>query len=368
MNLNFHNGLINAGMLSADNINQPRLAHWEHDVISNGDKWSDAIFDILELPVDTEPDHNIIFNAHREPYLGMMKAAVAKAYESGTPWDLELELLTVNRHAIWVRSYGSAVIENNVLVKVKGYLMDIDAYRSDSASHTLLKQQHKQLSSFTHILTHNLRNYAYNISMLTELVERDQLDAYNSSILDKIVSVSGSLTETIEQMSEIIKAKEDVIESEMLNFDEETQRVLDALVAEIELHNASIETDFVVPDILFPKLYLKSILMNLISNSIKYRKENERPEILISTYFDDDKSCLILEYQDNGIGIDLERHGDKIFGLFKTFTSRPGSNGVGLFLVKTQVESQGGYIVVESKPDIGTIFRIFFKPGMNGSE
>ncbi|MDB5146845.1 MAG: hypothetical protein JWQ57_865, partial [Mucilaginibacter sp.] len=41
---------------------------------------------------------------------------------------------------------------------------------------------------------------------------------------------------------------------------------------------------------------------------------------------------------------------------------RPGAHGVGLFLVKTQIESQGGYIVVESKPDVGTIFRVFFKP------
>ncbi|HEX8021632.1 HAMP domain-containing sensor histidine kinase [Mucilaginibacter sp.] len=367
MNLNFHNGLINAGVLSADNVNQPRLAHWEHDVISNVDSWSDAVFDILEIPINTTPDHNLIFGSYREPYLGMMKAAVAKAYESGISWDLELELLTANRHVIWVRSYGSAVIENDILVKVKGALMDIDAYRSNSVSHSLLKQQHKKLSSFTHILTHNLRNYAHNISMLTELVERDQLDAYNTGILDKIASVSGNLTETIEQMTEIVQANENVMESEILNFEAATQHVLNVLVAELDLHHASIETDYVVPDILFPKLYLNSILMNLISNSVKYKKETESPEILISTYFDGDKGCIILEYQDNGIGIDLERHGDKIFGLFKTFTNRPGSNGVGLFLVKTQVESQGGYIVAESKPNVGTIFRIFFKPKKNGN-
>lgn len=357
---------INIDVLNTDNIgNLPRVGNWEHDVINNLDIWSDKIFDILDIPINTKPDHELIFNCYRQPFLGMMTAAIAKAYKSGESWDLELELLTANRNIIWVRSYGNAIIENNILVKVKGTLMDIDAYRASETSHNLLKRQHNQLSNFTYILTHNLRNYANNISMLTELVERDHLDPYNADLLDKISLVSTNLTATIEQMAAIIKVNENVMESELLNFEEATQAALSVLTAELDLHSASVETDYTVPAISFPRLYLNSILMNLISNSLKYKKENEKPEILISTYFDESKDCIILEYQDNGIGIDLDRNGDKVFGLFKTFTDRPGGNGVGLFLVKAQVESQGGYIVVESKLDIGTIFRIFFKPGVN---
>lgn len=341
----------------------PRVGNWEYDVINNTVTWSDTIFDILELPYNTTPDNSLAFKFYQEPYQTMLKKAIAKAYQFGTPWDLELELVTANEKTIWVRSYGSAVIENDIIIKVKGILMDIDKYRTNETSFNLLKQRHKQLSSFTHVLTHNLRNHANNISLLTSLIDTDTLDEDNADLIEKISHVSNNLTTTIDHLSEIMKVNEDIVDSEFLNFGNCMQAVLSLLSAELDRHEVNIQTDFIVDGIHFPKLYLDSILMNLISNSIKYKKDTEQPEILISTYVDDEKNCVILEYQDNGIGIDLERHGDKIFGLYKTFTDRPGAHGVGLFLVKTQIESQGGYIVVESKPDVGTIFRIFFKPG-----
>jgi len=341
----------------------PREGSWEHDTVNHSDNWSDTIFDILDISNESRLDKSYLLSFFREPFLGALEAAITEASHSGTPWDLELELVTAKGKVIWVRFSGSVVIENDIVVKIRGNLVEIDKYRADETSHHLLKQRHQQLSGFTHILTHNLRTHAYNIMMLAGLADRNKLDAYHADLLDKITMVSDNLIATIEQISGVIKVNENVIESEVLRFEEITGNVLSVMRAELDVHEASIETDFIVPAVFFPRLYLDSILMNLISNSIKYRKEHEEPEVLISTYLDEEKNCVILEYQDNGIGIDLDRYGSKIFGLYKTFTHRPGAHGVGLFLVKTQIESQGGYIVVESKLDVGTIFRIFFKPG-----
>ena len=338
-----------------------RVGKWVYDVSTNLDIWSDAIFDILELPYDTKPDNSYSLTFYKEPYQGMLKRAIAKAQQFGTAWDLELELVTAKNNTIWVRSHGGAIVEKGFVVKVEGFLMNIDKYRANETSFDLLKQQHKQLNTFTHVLTHNLRNHANNISLLTSLIETDVLDEDNADLVNKIAHVSGNLNSTIDHLSEIIRVNENLVESELVSFEDSMNDVSSLLHAELEKNQVDVQIDFTVPTVVFPKLYLDSVLSNLITNSIKYKKDSESPVIFISTYHDDEEGCVILEYQDNGIGIDLTKHGDKIFGLYKTFTDRPGAHGVGLFLVKTQIESQGGYIFVESKPNVGTIFRVFFK-------
>ena len=350
-------------LVSGEFSYQPRTGNWELDIINRTDSWSDQIFDILELSCDTKMDHELFFGFFTKPYRGMLERAIYAAKQLGKPWELELELVTAMNRTIWVCSYGNAVIVDNKVLKLNGTFVDIDQYRSNASSFNVLKQRHKQLSGFTHILTHNLRNHANNISLLTALVDSDELSQDNAELINKIAQVSANLSATIEHLSEVMKVNENEMESESLEFATVLEAVKALLAPELEKNSARIETDFTVPVILFPKIYLESILMNLISNSVKYRQDLQSPEIVISTYMDIEKTGVVLEYQDNGIGIDLEKYGDRIFGLYKTFTDRPGAHGVGLFLVKTQVESQGGYIIVESKPGTGTIFRIYFNAG-----
>jgi signal transduction histidine kinase len=104
--------------------------------------------------------------------------------------------------------------------------------------------------------------------------------------------------------------------------------------------------------------YLESILLNLISNAIRYRHHERKPEITISSFLENGK--LVLQVSDNGIGIDLKRHGEKIFGMYKTFTNNPEARGIGLFITKNQIDAMGGRILVESEPNVGTVFKIYF--------
>ena len=96
---------------------------------------------------------------------------------------------------------------------------------------------------------------------------------------------------------------------------------------------------------------------NIISNSIRYKHPSRKPVININLV--EENNVKILEIADNGIGIDLARNGDKIFGMYKTFSNNADSRGIGLFITKNQIDAMGGSISVESELNKGTKFKIY---------
>ena len=105
--------------------------------------------------------------------------------------------------------------------------------------------------------------------------------------------------------------------------------------------------------------YLESIIFNFVINAIKYRSLDRAPKLSFRSKYIN--SFVMLEIQDNGLGIDLEKHGHKLFGMYKTFHKHKEARGIGLFITKNQIEAMGGKIEVESTPNIGTTFKIFLK-------
>jgi signal transduction histidine kinase len=104
--------------------------------------------------------------------------------------------------------------------------------------------------------------------------------------------------------------------------------------------------------------YLDSILMNFITNAVKFRDPKREPEIRISTSVNEDYT--ILRIADNGLGIDLKKHGSKLFGMYKTFHENAEARGIGLYITKNQVEAMEGKITTTSKVGKGTTFNIHF--------
>jgi signal transduction histidine kinase len=109
----------------------------------------------------------------------------------------------------------------------------------------------------------------------------------------------------------------------------------------------------------YNQLYLESIFMNLLSNAIKYRSPDRLLEVNISTSISRSGE-LLLTFRDNGMGIDLKRHRDKIFGLYQRFHVNTEGVGLGLFIVKAQINSMGGTIEIDSIVDDGSTFTINF--------
>jgi len=144
---------------------------------------------------------------------------------------------------------------------------------------------------------------------------------------------------------------------EIVNLSQLVHNIQSGIQNLIRKEKVQINTNFTeVNEIMTLKSYLHSIFYNLISNSIKYRKPDVNPIIEITSAKRNGK--LIITFKDNGTGIDLTKKGDEVFGLYKRFHQDIEGKGMGLFMVKAQVETLGGKISIMSETNKGTIFTI----------
>lgn len=225
---------------------------------------------------------------------------------------------------------------------------------------TELQEQNRQLDEFAHIISHNLRSPVGNIKALIGLLnEQSPIEEYQL-IFDKLRNVANNLGETMNELMETLKAKKNKdIEIVPIRFKDMLDKVLQSLEGDLISHEATVTYDFnAAPQVEYSRAYLESILQNLISNAIKYRSTKRKPYIHVTSVMS--KNRIQLRVHDNGLGIDLIKFGDKIFGLHKTFHQNKEARGVGLFLTKTQIEAMGGSISIESEVDKGTTFIITF--------
>lgn len=218
--------------------------------------------------------------------------------------------------------------------------------------------QNNRLLNFAHIVSHNLRNHAGNISMLLSLYDEEESDEDKEELLGHLKTASDRLTETIQDLNEIVAAQTKVDKNlKELNLKKYLDKIKEILTTEIIAQNVKIREN--IPEDLtieYNPAYLESILLNLLSNAIKYRHPERQPDIEIDAFADGDH--VIFKITDNGTGIDLEKHGDKLFGMYNTFHGNENAKGIGLFITKNQVESMGGKIEVESEVNKGTTFKL----------
>ncbi len=220
----------------------------------------------------------------------------------------------------------------------------------ETASVNLLNKIN-QLEELNHIIAHNLRGPAGNIKLLSE----DMGIFSDKEALTMIHDSSLSLLANLDMMVEIARIKLDKgVQYDTCNVKELVNGITQQLQGIIYQNNIKIVADFEVPEVSYPRMYLDSILYNLISNAIKYRTKDGQPVIEIATRMNNGRVQLMAK--DNGMGIDLERYGDKIFKLNQIFHEGYDSKGVGLFITKAQIESLGGTIEVQSKPNQGCNF------------
>jgi signal transduction histidine kinase len=217
-----------------------------------------------------------------------------------------------------------------------------------------------KLQNFSYIVSHNLRSPVASLVGLMDLYEHAQSDLEHEQIITMFRTSVERLNETVEDLSEIIKINQNInIKLEEIEFDEMLKLVEESIALRINETGAIIHRDFrACKRLVYNKAYLESILLNLITNAIKYKHPNRCPKIEILSWRSG--SDVMISCRDNGIGIDLEKHGSKIFGLHKTFHGNQDARGVGLFITKNQVEALDGSIEVESKIGEGTTFHIRF--------
>lgn len=225
-----------------------------------------------------------------------------------------------------------------------------------------LTQNNKDLKQFSYITSHNLRAPLSNLTGLLNLIEDIPIeDSELKEIINGFSKSTHLLNETINDLVKVIIIKDNPsIQKEKLLIKDVFENVFDQLSFLISSNKPILKIDLEVETIFdINKSYLESIFLNLLTNSIKYREPSRQLRITIATKVVDNN--LFMTFKDNGIGIDLEKNNDKIFGLYQRFHNYPDSKGLGLYLVKSQVESMGGTISVDSNVGKGTTFTIVFK-------
>ena len=274
---------------------------------------------------------------------------------------------TKNQEEYWVRFNMVPVYNSeNKLSHWISIQRDIteDKYREIEKEQLIreLTQNNKDLKQFSYITSHNLRAPLSNLTGLLNLIEDIPIENEElTEILNGFNKSTQLLNETINDLAKIIIIKDNPsIQKEGVLLKDIFENVFFQLRFQIESHKPIIKIDLEkVSAIKINKAYIESIFLNLLTNSIKYRSENRRLKITITADIVDE--TVVLTFTDNGLGIDLERNRDKIFGLYQRFHKHPDSKGLGLYLVKSQVETMGGSITIESEVNKGTTFTLTFK-------
>lgn len=182
-----------------------------------------------------------------------------------------------------------------------------------------LSGQNKQLANFAHITSHNLRSPVGNLNTLMSLYNDSDDEEEKKLLFEKFGIVIGHLTSTLNSLIEALLIKEKSITNlENIEFESVFKKIKEIVTAQIMETKTEIKADFsLAPNLLYNNEYLESILLNLLTNAIKYRSPERTPKIEIKTYLEEEKT--VLTFSDNGLGINLDRHKDKLFGLHKTF-------------------------------------------------
>ncbi|MCM4165645.1 MULTISPECIES: PAS domain S-box protein [unclassified Arenibacter] len=224
-----------------------------------------------------------------------------------------------------------------------------------------LVTKNKQLADFNQITSHNLRAPVSNLNSLLGFYKHAQSDGERNDLFQKFETVINHLTLTLNTLVEALNIKKDneVDTLEEIEFNSVMVKTQEILSGEIMRTGAVIESDFTkLPKIAYNKIYLESIFLNLVGNALKYRSTVRVPKIYVTSGIANGKKYL--KVSDNGQGINLKRHGHKLFGLNKVFHRHPDAKGIGLFLTKMQVEAYGGSISAKSEVNVGTTFNINF--------
>jgi PAS domain S-box-containing protein len=222
-----------------------------------------------------------------------------------------------------------------------------------------LQTKNDQLQEFAQIVSHNLRSPVGNILSLLTLIRNAETDEERNEYLTLLEESGTTTLTTLNELNDVLQIKQDKdIEKQVLDLSKVFAHIQRMLSAPITQLSAEITTDFSVPTILYPNIYMESILLNLLSNALKYSSPDRKPKIHVCSFEENGHTCISVS--DNGLGINMERYGHQVFKLRKTFHRHPESRGIGLFMIKNQIVALGGEISVISKQDIGSTFTVTF--------
>jgi len=285
----------------------------------------------------------------------------------------EYRILCKDGSVKWVKDVLNATYdERDAILDVEGFVTDITREKVEHIAVKALEKQHEglitelnhkynELMQFNYIVSHNLRSPIANIIGLTEIIKfhYQEQASETGELVNFIADAAQSIDTIIQDLNLVLSSRKPMNEKfETVGFEDLIQSIKNNLKRQIKESNATFDLNLApeVASVKSIKSYIQSILYNLISNAIKYKNDDVAPIINITAQKQGEN--LVLKVADNGLGMDLKSVGDKLFGLYKKFNFDKEGRGLGLHMTKTQIESLGGRITVESQVNVGTTFTI----------
>ncbi len=268
------------------------------------------------------------------------------------------------------------VVLNGILVKdidgnkkIWSFIEDISERKKDEQIKTkrlnrieellsVTNGQNERLKNFAHIVSHNLRSHSSAIGMLVSFLNDEKPSLKGDETFIHLQKASQNLETTIDDLNEVVEINlSDSVQLRELEVGPVVEKTIESVYALAGANDTSIEIDL-EPNlkVLGVRSYLESIILNFVTNGIKYRSPQRKSFVKITGV--KEGQFTVLKFEDNGLGLDLARHGKRLFKMYKTFHKHKDSRGIGLFISKNQIEAMNGSVHVESEVGKGTIFTV----------
>ncbi len=313
-----------------------------------------------EIRYDSEPVFERVHVDDREAF----HRSIAESYETMGTWQHEFRVNIPDKGTIWLRGISRPEKLPDGAVIWHGYVADVteQKLKEQQLQNTfdLVTEQNNKLVNFAYIISHNLRTHSGNFEMLVTLTLDSKDENEKLEFMQLLKKVSHLLSETIMHLNEVVSIQTNVNKQlSAINIFEYVTKAVDVLTVNTDKNWLQIN-NLVSPDIEidYNPAYMESIIFNLLSNAIKYGHPDRKNIIKVSSHFED--GHFVLEFADNGLGIDMVRNREKMFGMYRTFHQNANAKGIGLYITKNQIEAMGGKIEVESEVNVGTTFKITF--------
>lgn len=275
--------------------------------------------------------------------------------------EIEKQSLLLKTRNLELEEANALIAQQNQIIENENLQLSFDLDRQNKEllqSNHELAQKNSRMEQFAYVVSHNLRAPIARLTGLTNIFKFAKSDSEIEDIVKKTNQSAQELDQVVKGLSEVMQIQRlsaDVFSE--VQFESVIEKVKDILDAEIKETKAEFKIQLEVESIYSLPPYIESVFYNLISNGIKYRNPERRPIVTIDTKKVSDFVCL--SFLDNGLGLELGTYKDQLFGLYKRFHFHVEGRGLGLYLVKTQIEMLGGKIEVESKPLEGTAFKVY---------
>lgn len=344
-----------------------RIGSWDYNVASGLLLWSPQTYEVMNLAADAPPSWDLFFSNIHPADREMVKSRFQEV-TGGTTTFIQVEHRLVGQFGEerWVRQIGTKRESDNARGGwFNGTCQDISLEKRAIAAQEKLveetKRQNRSLEQLTFIASHSLRAPVANISSLMNFLNREKLDdPMNAEIIEMIETSAGVMDAKLQDLLEVLRMRGDVhAPADAVSFADVLKKVRFDFAGPLVAYEATVVSKLKVTSIYYPKHQLEGIFAQFISNALKFRHLERMPEIVINSDLVDD--FIVLSFSDNGLGIDLERYRNRVFGMYQVFHKVEGAKGLGLYLINEQVQSLGGRIEVSSQMDIGTTFTVYLK-------